>query len=180
MNGDIEKALAEKAKEHLRKMDAVAQANAVPLPGALRDAFATAPEIEVGPYKIRPFYDADFEFLQELNHPLHEMIVASQAGKTMDTTNRKRSTFWELFYLFTHPIDEIDSLFARGKEGIAELRSCARKEFSRLQGPAVMALDAAIGKQLERYFDPCIGYEAAPTEGEEATSKTNFTQATVG
>jgi hypothetical protein len=181
MNGEqLSPALVEKAREHAEKMDAVAKANAVPLPGSLADAFATAPHIEVGPYRVRPFYDADFEFLQELNHPLHDMIVASQSGQTVDTSKHKRSALWELLYIFTNHIDHIDSLFLEGKAGIEKLKLAARKEFSRKQGPLIVALDTAIGQQLERYWSPCISYDsAAPSEeGEEAKGKSNFTPVT--
>lgn len=172
-------ALAPQLQEHLQDMAANAKANAIPLPGALRDAFAIAPEIKVGPYVVRPFYDADFEFLQILDHPLHQMIVASQAGGEVDSSKHKRSSMWELFFIFTSPIDEVDALFEKGEEGLVELRRKARKSFSRMQGGAVLALDAAIGLQLKRYWDPCIGYdENAEGNGEEAKSTANFTRAT--
>lgn len=176
MNGETTPEFQERLKAHALLMDAAARANTIPLPGPLADAFSVAPEIKVGKYTVRPFYDADFEFLQTLNHPLHELMIESQAGGKIDSSKQKRSSVWELFYIFTHEINDVDALFCQGEEGIKTLKAEARKEFSRLQGPAVVALDAAIGRQMERYWSPCIKYDEAP-DGEEANGSTNFTSA---
>lgn len=176
MNGEIiGKALEPQLRQHVETMAASAQANAIPLPGALKDAFATAPEIRVDKYFVRPFYDADFEFLQELNHPLHEVMIASQAKGDVDTSKHKRSSAWELFYIFTKDVDFIDDLFQRGPDGIAELRKNARAEFKKIQGPLFLALDNAIGEQIKRYWSPCIQYgEDGAANGEVAISTRNF------
>lgn len=177
MNGELTEHLKKRLESKADEIQAMARANTIPLPGPLAEVFSTAPEIKVGKYVVRPFYDADFEFLQILQHPLHELMIESQAGGKVDSSKHSRSSVWQLFYIFTHDIDDIDALFALGNEGVETLKKCARKEFSRLQGPAVQALDAAIGKQIERYWSPCVKYEEAPT-GEEANAATNFTPAT--
>lgn len=182
MNGEqVSRFNGDQIQQHVANMEALARANAVPFPGVLAEAFKIAPEIKVGPYSVRPFYDIDFEFLQELDHPLLKIAAAEASGQKADTSKFKRSSNWELFYIFTTSVDEVEGYFLGGEEGIGELRSEARKKFSRINGAAFQALDQAIGIQLNRYWSPCIGYEeASGGETEEATRKVNFYQATVG
>lgn len=144
------------------------QAMAEPLPGSVRDAFAVSPDIQCGRYTVRPCYDADIEWLSLLGHPLHEMRLrreSSQDGKVENLYEPRGRYAWELFYMLTHPVDEVDELMA--KDGLEAFRAAAKKEFSRLQFHGLLKLSEACLAQYARYWDPTLSYGPA-SDGEES------------
>ena len=70
-NHNLPKGLLEKIEQAKQEKEVISQANSVPLPGALRDAFSPQQDIVVGKYSVRAFYDLDFEILQQIDHPSH-------------------------------------------------------------------------------------------------------------
>ena len=160
-------AIKAKAHEHQERMSVVAEANATPMPGALADAFKIAPEIVVGNYRVRPFYDIDFEFLQQLNHPLHEIIVASQAGKPFEKELLPvGQPARELCFIFTREPEVTEELITKGNGDFAH---AAKKEFGRMQFQGMNAILTAIQKQMVAYWGPVIGYGEEETEGASGT-----------
>jgi hypothetical protein len=140
-----------------------------PLPGPLADAFAPQPDIVIGPFKVRPFYDADFEFLSWLEHPLHRFMLK---GEGEDFVPRGPMA-WELCWLMTRPIEEVEKIFAAG--GRKAVSEAARGVMGRLQIAALTALcDAAI-RQMTVYWSPVLKYGAATEkkEGEVAQEPQN-------
>jgi hypothetical protein len=147
--------------------EAASRANATPFPGPLKDAFAIAPDIKVGPYSVRPFCEIDWEFLQTLAHPLNDILMSRLGGKENDTDYMPRGQVaWELCYIFTHPIDEVEAAF---KVGVDEVRKLAKKEFSKLPMAGVVMLHKAVLQQVMLASATAISY--ASGEDDDGSKK---------
>lgn len=162
---DIEQQIAETVARQAREDTAGRRAAAEPLPGPLRDAFSILPNIEVGPYSVRPFYDIDFEFLAMLEHPLHKMMTANEG----DFTPRGPHA-WELCWILTRDADTVEGIIQG--EGLKGLRAHAKKEFGKLRLPALAELSKAIVQQLTTYWSTVVAYGAASKEGEQSADPT--------
>jgi hypothetical protein len=138
------------------------------MPGPLKDVFSVQPDIVVGPYRVRPFYDGDFENLSALGHPLHKLMVDGMSGKEppkeMDPMVRGPA-LWEMAWMLTREIEDTDTLLAKdGKAGVAK---AAKREFGKLQFGAVMAISKAVAEQMRIYWSSVLGYGAS-AEGENS------------
>jgi hypothetical protein len=163
---DIEQEIAEGVKRQAVEDEAAKRALSTPFPGALRDAFAIQPDIKVGKYNVRPFYDIDFEFLSALEHPLHKLMVNGINGvKVEDNFFPRGPMAWELAFIFTRSIDDVEAAF---KKGIPSVKEEAKKEFSRYQIAALTQLSEAVIRQMSLCWEPVIAYGAPAKEGEEA------------
>lgn len=164
-NPQIQKLLSPEAEIKAAKLAAEAeQADQVaqkalrePLPGPTRDAFALNPEIQVGPYKVRPFYDFDFDVLSQLNHPVYRLMKSGLEGKQPELEQVPRGPdMWMLAYLMTRPAKQTrDLIRSRGVEG---LRFEAEEQFSELSLAALLELFEAVTKQIQTYWGPVIKY----------------------
>lgn len=145
--------------------DAVAaQAAATPLPGPLRDAFAIQPDIQVGKWSVRPFYDVDVEILQALDHPLHQMMLAGKSGKKADVEFLPRGPHaWQFCWLLTNTPDDAEQAIKDGT-----LADKAKKEFGKLQMGGIVKLCEVALKQMEGYWSTAVGYGAPSKEGDGA------------
>ena len=148
MNGDMNiPGLQEKIEQAQQEKQVVAQANATPLPGALRDAFSPCQDITVSvgdkEYKVRPFYDLDFEVMQMCEHPLAKMAMGGeQYGDSLKDLRGHHA--WVACWLLTHDLDEVDEVSAKGKEAVLK---ASRREFSRKQlGEILEVSKAEIGR----------------------------------
>ena len=163
---DFEQQIAETVARHEREDNAGRRAAAEPLPGPLRDAFAIQPNITVGPFSVRPFYDIDFEFLALLQHPLHKMMTANEG----DFVPRGPHA-WELCWIMTRDPDEVEAVVKEG--GVDKLRASARKEFGKMRLPALGEISKAIVAQLTGYWSPVMEYGPAKQEGEQSPNPTS-------
>lgn len=147
----------------LQSEERLASAAAVPLPGSLADAFAIRPEIEVGPYKVRPFYDWDIEILQLTNHPLAEVVKAWINGGEPEKPYIPRGPDgWMAAWIFTRDIDTAE------KGILAKTASeDAKREFGRLGAPALLAISQAIARQMVGYFATIVSYGEPAKEGDK-------------
>ena len=162
---EIEAKIAEKAKQHAMEDEAGRRAASTPLPGATRDAFAIQPDIKVGSFNVRPFYDIDFEFLSMLEHPLHKMMVNGMKGeKAEDEFFPRGSMVWELAFVFTRSPDDVEAAFKAG--GVSGVKNEAKKQFSRFQLAALTQLSQAVIKQMSIYWEPVVAYGVPEKEGE--------------
>ena len=169
---EIQAVIDAKVKEQRLADEAGLKAAAVPFPGPTREAFALNQHIEVGQWKIRPFYDIDIEFLSQLKHPLHDMMQAGMRGDPVQESFTPRGPeAWVLAWILTHPIEDTEKrLLEDGK--IEELKRLARAEFSRLQLPAIAQIVTAAITQMKIYYSPVLGYGEAKTnaEGEQSAN----------
>lgn len=150
---------AAKVEEIQAKREAIKEANAVPFPGALKDAFAIAPEIVVGDYKIRPFYEIDFEFLISIGDPLNLLVENS----TKEDFAPRGKPVWQICFMFTHGVDEVEALL---KQGIESFDAAAKKEFcGRFQLAGLMEIIKAVLVQRNNYWNPQIGFESIEEDG---------------
>jgi len=165
MNGEhnLPPGLVEKIEQAKRDNEVAGIANAVPLPGALRDAFSPQQDIIVGKYKVRPFFDLDFEILQMCDHPLAKMAMGGEkyGEKIQDL---RGTSAWLLCWLMTHDIDEVDELSLLGKEAV---QKAARKEFSRLQLGGLLEISKAVLEQFGRFFATVVILEALSEDGDD-------------
>ena len=138
----------------------VTQANSTPLPGPLRDVFAPVQEITVGPYKVRPMFDRDMEFLQFLDNPLYGHFNDKKAEMIQFIQGQ---TAYELCYLFTHPFKEVKALFKSG--GAAAVKQAAEDEFEEMPLAGHLEIVKAVMQQVEIYWSPVIGH-SAPDDGD--------------
>jgi len=152
----MQEAILAKTQAVAEEREIIAQANATPLPGALRDAFAAQQDIKVGKYSVRPFYDMDFEILQMLDHPLAKMALGGEKyGERIQDLRGINS--WTVCFMLTHDVDEVDELSQKGAEAF---QRAARKEFGRLQLGGLLEINKAILEQFGRYFSTVVGLEA--------------------
>ena len=163
---DIESKVAATIAQQ-RSEDAAGKfAASLALPGPLVDVFAPQPDIKVGKYTVRPFFDADFEYLQFLKHPFAAFAVGQTAA--LETFVPRGPEAWQLFWIMTNPVETVDAEFSN--HGEAGVKAAAKKEFGSYQLGALFALYQAVVKQLTIYASSVVGYGPADTgeEGEEA------------
>ncbi len=167
---EVRKAAAKAAAE-----DAVGSAAlAEPRPGPLKDVFAVVQDIQVHRWKVRPFYDVDFDFLGALSHPLAVMMKQTLGGEQsvkMDAALVRGEEAWDLAWIMTRSPDEVEDTLKAG--GVPLLKQKARAEFSRLRLYGIGMLIEAVFKQVGIYWSPGIEYEeaSAPKAGEEASGE---------
>jgi hypothetical protein len=145
-----------------RRRRTLVQAGMTPFPGPAKDAFALSPEIEVGKFKVRPFYDIDFELLAEIKHPLYDACI--KLDKEASIASRGPQA-WQLCWLFTHTPEEGE---AAVKDGT--LDSEAKAEFSKMQLKGLTALQEVIYHQLELYWAPMMSYEEGDGDSKKNSS----------
>ncbi len=154
---------SDRVAEIQAKRAAVSEANSNPLPGSLKDAFAIAPEIKVGKFTVRPFYEIDFEFLTVIGDPLNMLVETS--GK--DDFMPRGLPVWQICFMFTNDVDTVEALL---KQGIEAYNAAAKKSFcTKIQLPGLMEIIKAVLIQRNNYWTPASGYESA--EEEEGSKK---------
>lgn len=159
----------EKLVEHQAKQIADKQASAEPLPGPVRDAFSINPSVKCGDYTVRACLDYDIELLSNLKHPLNEMrlaVIASEGREVPELFKPSGSMAWELCFIFTTPIDELEEIVDR--VGVEGLKLAAKKRFSRLQPSGLSVLSAACIKQYLASWNPALAYGEAEAEDDES------------
>jgi len=159
----IESDIAKTAARQKLESQAAAIAIATPRPGALADVFKSQPDIEVGKYKVRPFYDLDFEFLQELSHPFSTFAVGDT--KEIDEFVPRGPKAWQLFWIMTTPVTDVEALFKSG--GIKGVQEASRAEFGQYQLGALFSLYKAVVSQLMIYAKSVVGYSAIEPESDD-------------
>lgn len=178
MTGELEQVAAlsgvptEKLKDHLLRKQTDAAAMAESLPGPVRDAFEPMQSVKSGPYTVRYCCDGDIEYLSLLEHPLNEMRLRAQANpeaKIDDLTQATGQTAYDLCYLFTHSLDEIDDLWESG--GKDAFQKASKKEFKKLTMMQLVALGTVCVQQYGRYWNPMLSYDAAESENGEVVKK---------
>ena len=149
------------------RREASARAAATPLPGPLADAFIPHPDIKVGNYTVRAFCEADYEYLQSLEHPIVDMLIAAFSGKESQSDYfASGQKAWELCYLLTRPIDDLDAQF---KNGVQWVKDAAKKEFSKMPFGAPSIIHAAALKQVMDAGKTAIAYGSS--EDSEGSKK---------
>lgn len=162
MSDTIESQIAAKVREQRLEDQAAKIALATPRPGPLRDVFASQQDIKVSKYSVRPFFDVDFEYLQELDHPLANCAVGNI--EDLESFIPRGPKAWQLFWLMTTPVVEVDKAFVAG--GPEAVKAAARAEFSKYQLGALYALYQAVVKQLLVYASSVVGYDSDSGESE--------------
>lgn len=145
-------------KEKLRLENLAApRAASTPNPGPLADVFAPQQDIKVGPYTVRPFYDVDFEYLQLIDHPYARVALGDT--KEVEEWKPRGPKAWELFWILTTPVEEVEHVLADG--GTAALSAEAKARFGKSSLGALVAVYTAVVKQLQTYAASVVGYGAA-------------------
>lgn len=169
-----EQAIAEKVLAMRDEASSLNRASATALPGPLADAFAIAQDIVVGPYRIRAFFDIDYEFFAMLKHPLDEFFKQAVEGKEPDVKKFLPSGMpaWQSFFIMTTPVDDIEKILQE-PNGVEELNKQAKAKFSRLQPRALAALFEAVMKQINISNSTAVEHGPALAEGEKEPKKAN-------
>lgn len=154
-----------KLQKHRMESEAAAQAVATPLPGALKHAFAVTPEITVGPYKVRPFVDRDYEFLQQLGHPLHLHVFTDNKQNPVEMIQGACGR--QLCWMFTRPFKEVKAAFL--EKGVDGVKTLADDTFEESNLDSMLALGQAIFQQLGIYWESVVAFQ--PIEADEGTEK---------
>ena len=163
--------IAQKVQQNAVEDAAGRQALATPLAGSAADAFKPQPEIPIGDYKVRPFYDVDFEFLQWLDHPLHKMMTAGLKGEEATTCGclPRGPQAWQLAYILTRPARETAALFRSG--GATAVKDAAQDTMGELTIGPLSQLNEAALTQMEGYWSTVVQHGPA----EEAKGSANPT-----
>lgn len=146
------------------KDDVTRQAAKRPLPGNARKIFSITPDIKVGPWTVRPFYDGDFDILESLDHPLLRWMSDKDIESRLKHYKMRGLAAWQLLWLMTTPIGEIEELYDAGTLS-EELKVRPLKTFRRIQQPELQELHAAIFDQVSVYWG------AASTYGKDAAKE---------
>ncbi len=160
-------ALAAKIVREAQEKDALTrQACATPFPGAAGDVFGVPPDVVVGRWKVRPFYDVDVEILKSIEHPLYAAMVAGMQGKDPEVSFVPRGPdAWLLCWMLTRTPDDAELLLA-GKDPVFPE---ARREFGRLQLAAIGQLVDACLRQMALYSGTVLDY--GPPRKDDADGK---------
>ena len=150
------------------------RALAEPLPGALKDAFSLAPDITVGPYKVRRFRDGDFKILAALDNPLNDFLRACLNGDKTGAGIKVEPTgqaMWDIAYVFTRPAIETAKMIR--DQGVQAFQEAAEIEFSELRMAALAEILGAIIDQAHIYATANIAYDYPAKEGDDGASRPN-------
>lgn len=164
---EFEKQVQEGLARQQAEDKAGAVAAATPFPGPLRDIYAGQQEIPVGRWKVRMFWDADFEILEQLNHPLASFLAAAVAGKPQEINGYtgRGATAWQVNWLLTRPIKEAYAFLRQhGPDGVTQ---AARDEFGELQLLELSQFVGPVMEQITRYWAPAPAPEEK-AEGEQS------------
>lgn len=173
INQELEAAILKRQGEQAVEDQLGTRAALEPLPGPLRDLFSPQPPERVGDILIREFCDCDFEYMAALNHEMHRVMQNGMNGKdeVANFVPRGRPV-WEMAWLLSHSIDEIDELFAKGgKEAVV---TAARKQFGKYNLGVQVKLYAACMRQITRYWSSVISHaDAGVKNNEDANAPAN-------
>jgi hypothetical protein len=164
------------------------QAMAEPIPGQVREAILGELPIKVGKFTVRPCFDGDIRYLSLLEHPLNELRLATAAMVSQDKDSREKEfeaiwkkfvgvhnyrgpSAWELSWILTHDIDEVNKVFRSG--GLEALREKAEGEFCRLSPKDVVEVTQVCISQYLKSWGPMLAYEAAESSDDDAPVKKN-------
>lgn len=150
------------AQEEGPRREAEQRAAATPMPGALREAFATVQDIKVGPYSFRPLTDWDVEVVQEQKHPLHEYFTQAFRGKEPNVEFPIRGpAVWWFLWLLSVPARQAYEAVRAGTD-----KDAAREGFAMLAFLELQTCMEACMRQVGVYFGTVVAYEPAKVEGE--------------
>jgi len=108
-----------------RRDAAAVRANQVPLPGPLRDAFASATKTIHG-IALRPIIHSDHIHLQEIGSPILELLLhprdpsAPSDSSTPSTPRFSEKDVAEFIYVLTAPPRAVRALIAQGRQALRE------------------------------------------------------------
>lgn len=148
----------EQIDRELRRRDAVASANADPLPGPLADAFDPEP-LSVGHFTVRPYVPFDMVVLRKLESPL-----LKQMAELAKPEEERRPTEFDdmdeavMIFQFITPIERVRDLVQRGARAF---RAAAEQEIAfnpRINAVLQAQLVQAVTKQFLRAFSTVINY----------------------
>ena len=155
---------------------AAKQALGNPLPGPLKQALAISQEIPVGPWKIRPLCDGDFEVLVELDHPIRkimevqfEMAFRGKAPENdvgFDCYTPRGPSMWQLAWMMTRPAKTVMLTIRTGT--IAALKNAAENEFYAVPTPVLVQIYMAIASQISTCWSTAMSY--GPSKGGDAAA----------
>jgi hypothetical protein len=131
-------------------------------PGSIREVFAPVPDIEVGPYKVRRFVDADFMRLDQLGHPLNGLRAF---WTWTENPTISGPDAYNIIWLMT---TDVPTAKAAITAGVDTVKAAAEEKFCELGGPELASLVCAIAFQLSRYFGGRLDYEPLPGEGQSS------------
>lgn len=148
-----------------KRETARAEANVIPLPGPLLDAFLP-PLVFAAGQRLRPMTASDVAILQRINSPLIRMMV--EAGKPPEEQTPVVTTdeeLWELLFLWTRPAREARAAIAPGPQAFRE----AALSFADTLPFGIIVHRQAIFHTLEQHFASAmataLSYRAANPEG---------------
>jgi hypothetical protein len=157
---------ADKAREAIENRKATAEANKVPFPGALAAAFAAPQTVEIGGYKIYPFCDGYIDVLQTLNHPLAKLLDKDdEDGWGADIKSTRGQLAWNLCYLMTTPVDEIEKLVETPENWVPEFEKLAKAKFKNVLYRTLVGLQTVIVQQFVASHVTVIGFEESDDTG---------------
>jgi hypothetical protein len=105
-----------------RRDAAALRANQVPLPGPLRDAFASATKTIHG-IALRPIVHSDHIHLQEIGSPILEFLLNPRDPSnpsTQSTPSFSEKDVAEFIYVLTAPPRTVRALIAQGRRALRE------------------------------------------------------------
>lgn len=134
-------------------------------PGSSKDAFRVFNDIEIEKFKVRMFYDGDFDVLQSINHPLIAWVETKAGERESKIPPARGKTAWQIMWLLTTPIEEIEQRLEQGtlKDDFEKL---PRKIFGRLRVEALARLYGAIYDQFNIYWDSGASFRNKDSEKE--------------
>lgn len=138
------------------RQSCIRQAQAVPLPGASKDAF-TKYSIKVGNRRINPVVPVHFAVLQALDSPLLKLIADATANKKAELTNPTHEQKWEICHVFTaEPKTLFKELKSKGVDFIREQSADAvGLEWDAAEVELAMP---AIMEQLKRHIETTVKF----------------------
>ncbi len=166
---EAQAAIGKTVKEQQADDEIGLQAATAALPGPLKDVWALAPDIEVGPFIVRRFVDGDFKRLAGFNHKLSSFSAVKEWMEKWDPLGEEA---WLLDWMMTRPTKEVKESIKAGPDKVREL---AEDEFGELTGVQLIEVMKAITEQLAVYLGTHIEFKPA-VEGEADASPPHLSQ----
>lgn len=145
-------------ERELAKQEAAKQANSMPLPGALAQAFPVE-NVRYGKFIVRPMTASDMAVLQKVDSPFCSLATAKPESVTFTAEDMALAV-----YVFTNPPMVSYNKLKDGKQAL--LDEAMEKVGAILSPDDLAKMFSAIGTKVPQAFEAAISYGAADKSGE--------------
>lgn len=144
--------------KELARRDAIAGANADPLPGPLAEAFDPEP-ITVGEFTVRPYVPFDMVVLRKIGSPLlRQMQEMNKPEEERTGTDYGDEEEFEMIFQFITPVEVVRDLIRQGRQAFKDAAWEKVANNPKLNAVLHAQLTEAVTTQFLRAFSTVLSY----------------------